>query len=112
MSKAMKILLKKYAFFIFIIISTITLEIIGWYASTKEFPSTKELGDTVNILTMYRMFWSSLKILFVFINLSFLAVLVTLLIFTNKIEPTFKRSIYFSLIYVILALIFIIVLFP
>jgi hypothetical protein len=108
----MKVLLKKYAFFIFILISTITLEIIGWYISTKEFPSTKELGDTVNILTMYRMFWSSLKILFVFINLSFLAVLVTLLIFINKIEPTFRQNIYFSLIYLIMALIFIMVVFP
>jgi hypothetical protein len=109
---AMIHLLKKYAFFIFILISTITLDIIGWYVTANTFIPSKDPGDAVNLLDIYRTFFSSFKILMVFINLSFLAVLVTLLIFINKIEPTFRQNIYFSLIYLIMALIFIMVVFP
>lgn len=105
---AMKNTLKKNALFILVLISTFTLEIIGYYFTTKKFIPSEDPGE-YDFIGNYRMVLDFLKILLLFTNVSFAVILATLLIFRNMIELELRRNIYFSLIYLIIAIILILV---
>lgn len=92
-------------FFLIVFITTIVLKLIEWQVHLKNFIPKIVKGIDYDIVDYTRLFFISMRHLFLFTDISFILMLSIFFLFKRRIETELTRNIYYSLTYLIISII-------
>lgn len=103
--------LKKQAFFLIVLIATVSIKFVEWTVLSRIFIPNRVEGIDYDIIDYTRLFFVSFHQLFFFTDISFILLLGICLLFKSKIEAGLVRNIYYSLSYLVISIVLIQIIF-